>query len=150
MTSFSENSLISFLIKAKRNTYAAKGVESESSRPSSHDLHFTEGDFLYIDSFLGGEKFSGEEAVFYKSSPLWAMNYSGRVISNEFSGDFLKLSLMNPPKEMPFRGPEFFSQDDYTYKNECSGEFEWFQGYEQIFYSKKFIYECFYHGGIVK
>lgn len=55
--------LCKFLVKAKMNTYAGKGAKSESSRPNSNDYKFEEEDFLYIDTYLGVEYFSGEEAV---------------------------------------------------------------------------------------
>ena len=36
---------------------------------------------------------------------------------------------------------------DYTYHCKVEGEFVWFQGYEEIFYQKEKIYECYFHGG---
>ena len=53
--------LIEFLIRAKKATYAGKGAETTSSRTKSHDLKYTEGDLMYYDTYLGGEKFAGEE-----------------------------------------------------------------------------------------
>jgi len=82
--------LKNFLCKAKRNTYAAHGPETEPSRIGSHDLQYKEGGFSYLDSYFGGEKFIGEEVLYIDSIPFWAMNYSGRVLRNDFSGDFLK------------------------------------------------------------
>lgn len=143
------NKLISFLIKAKRNTYAGHGSECTESRPKSHDLQFTEDDFFYYDTYLGSEKFSGEEAVWKNETPIWSMNYYGRVIAEHFSGDFLKEALFNVPYEKPFRGPEIFTQGDYTYHCKVDGDFEFFQGYEDIFYLDKKIYELYFHGGII-
>ena len=77
------------------------------------------------------------------------MNYYGRVISDSFSGDFLKEALFNVPATKPFRGPEHFSKDNYTYKCKVDGSFEYFQGYEEIFYFDKKIYELHFHGGII-
>ena len=51
--------IIQFLIRAKCATYAGKGAETASSRPSSHDLEYREGDLMYLDTFLGGERFAG-------------------------------------------------------------------------------------------
>ena len=144
-----QNKLISFLIKAKRNTYAGHGNEVDSCRPSSHDLQFGEGDLFYYDTFLGGEKFSGEEAVWKNGTPIWSMNYYGRVIGEHFSGDFLKEALFNVPFEKPFRGPEIFTQGDYTYHCKVDGNFDFFHGYEDIFYLDKKIYELYFHGGII-
>ena len=44
---------------------------------------------------------------------------------------------------------EHFSKDNYTYKCNWTGTFECFQGYEEIFYLDKKIYELHFHGGII-
>ncbi len=142
--------IIDFLIRAKKATYAGKGAETTPSRPSSHDLEYSEGEMLYYDTYLGGSNFAGEEAVWINGTPYWSMNYAGRVIGNNFSGDFLKAALLNVPFEKPFRGPELFAEGDYVYKCSVDGDFEWFQGREVILYKSVEIYECFFHGGIIK
>jgi hypothetical protein len=68
---------------------------------------------------LGGKKFSGQKALF------------------------------NVPFEKPFRGPEKFVQDDYTYYCKVVGDFEFFEGHEEIIYLDKKIYELNFHGGII-
>lgn len=142
--------IIQFLIRAKRATYAGKGAETASSRPSSHDLEYREGDLMYLDTFLGGERFAGEEALWTGDVPYWSMNYVGRVTGTPFSGDFLKEALLRVPFEKPFRGPQEYSDGDYTYKCEVSGDFEWFQGYETIEYRGAVIYDCYFHGSTIK
>lgn len=142
--------IISFLIEAKKRTYAGKGGESVSSRPCSHDLAYSDGEYMYYDTYLGGEKFSGEEAVWLSGNPIWSMNYAGRVTGENFSGDFLKEALLNVPADKPFRGPELYSSGNYTYKCSVNGNFEWFQGYETIHLNGMNIYECYFHGSIIK
>lgn len=142
--------IIQFLMRAKRATYAGKGAETASSRPSSHDLEYREGDLMYLDTFLGGERFAGEEALWIGEVPYWSMNYVGRVTGTLFSGDFLKEALLRVPFEKPFRGPQEYSDGDYTYKCEVSGDFEWFQGYETIEYRGAVIYDCYFHGSTIK
>ena len=142
--------IIQFLIRAKCATYAGKGAETASSRPSSHDLEYREGDLMYLDTFLGGERFAGEEALWTRDVPYWSMNYVGRVTGASFSGDFLKEALLRVPFEKPFRGPQEYSDGDYTYKCEVSGDFEWFQGYETIEYRGAVIYDCYFHGSTIK
>ncbi len=88
-----DKSLLEFLIKAKRATYAGKGAEIASSRKMSHDLNFEDGDYMYYDTYLGTAKFAGEEALWISGIPYWSMNYIGRVIGDNFSGDFLKEAL---------------------------------------------------------
>ena len=61
-----DKKVIEFLIKAKRKTYAGKGSETVSSREKSHDLVYRENNFMYYDTYLGGEKFAGEEAFLLK------------------------------------------------------------------------------------
>lgn len=142
--------IVPFLIRAKQATYSAGGPETSSSRPASHDLVYEEGAYYYYDTYLGGQNFSGEEAVWYNQVPVWSMNYSGRVTGENFSGDFLKEALHHVPVETPFRGPAIYHKGDYHYHCNTEGEFVWFQGYEEIFYMDQKIYECYYHGGVVK
>lgn len=144
------NEITGFLVRAKKKTYAGKGSESERTRPCSHDLKYREGDFLYIDTYLGGEMFSGEEAVWLKDQPVYAMNYSGRVLDEPFSSDFLKAALLLVPEEMPFRGPKVFQEQENLYRCSVNGTTDWFQGYEEIYYRQSKVYECYFHGGRVK
>lgn len=80
----------------------------------------------------------------------YAMNYMGRVLDQNFSGDFLKEALRQANKKMPFRGPEHYQSGQYIYKCNVVGDFTWFQGYEEIFYNNIKVYECFFHGGLMK
>ena len=143
------DALIDFLLRAKRATYAAKSGTVASSRPASHDLGYQEGDYAYLDTYLGGQCFSGEEAVWIKGVPAWAMNYTGRVTDEGFSGDFLKEALMHVPKEYPFRGPLCYQQGNHMYHAVIQGGFDWFSGVEEIFFEGRKVYECLFHGGIV-
>ncbi len=138
--------MVSFLCRAKKSTYAAHGAEVSPSRPNSHDLTFQEGDYTYYDTYLGGERFSGEEAVWKLGQPIWAMNYSGRVLGEGFSGDFLKEALYLVPEDCPFRGPFLYQNGDYSYHCIVNGDVDWFQGYEEIFLLKQKVYECYFHG----
>ena len=145
-----DSSIVSFLIKAKRATYAGKGAETAPSRINSHDLVCREGDYLYYDTYLGGEKFAGEEALWISGIPYWSMNYIGRVTGEHFSGDFLKEALLRVPEDNPYRGPREYTDGDYTYRCETDGDFEWFQGKETIACQGQMIYECRFHGGLIR
>ena len=142
--------IIRFLIKAKQATYAGKGAETAPSRIKSHDLVFREGDYLYFDTYLGGDRFAGEEALWISEVPVWSMNYAGRVTGAPFSGDFLKEALLHVPEETPYRGPKEYSSGDYTYRCDADGSFDWFHGTETIEYQGNLIYECRFHGGAIK
>lgn len=141
--------IISFLIRAKRATYAGRGAETLPSRPNSHDFLFAEDDLKYIDTYIGGVRFSGEEALWRDNAPFWAMNYIGRVLADGFSGDFLKEALLLVPKEIPYRGPSEYVNNGFTYRCAVEGDFDWFSGQEEIFKDELKIYECTFHGGSI-
>lgn len=148
--SFTDEKVIDFLIRAKKSTYAGKGDETKPSRPNSHDLEYIEDDLKYIDTYLGGKQFSGEEALWKNNVPFWAMNYTGRVLSEEFSGNFLKEVLRLVTKDNPYRGPIIYQRGQYKYHCIINGDFKWFQGYEEIYYNNSKTYECFFHGGKIE
>ncbi|MCM1253825.1 MAG: DUF5680 domain-containing protein [Clostridium sp.] len=142
--------IIDFLILAKRNTYAAKKNQVESCRTASCDFYYKDDNgYEYYDTYLGGERFVGEEAVWFQRAPVWGMNYAGRVIGQHFDGDFLKDALLSMPYHYPFRGAEIYRRGSYCYHCKVDGTFGWFQGYEDIFYQDDKIYECHFHGGEV-
>ncbi|MBQ1591241.1 MAG: helix-turn-helix transcriptional regulator [Treponema sp.] len=144
------NELIEFRLEANVNTYAAFMNEVQSTRLDSHDFRYQNGDYVYHDTYVGGEQFAGEEAVWKGGKSLYAMNYLGRVLSKEFSGNFLKDALRHADKKMPYRGPEHYEDGEYIYKCSVNGNFEWFQGYEEIFWREKKVYECYFHGGLTR
>lgn len=145
-----EHSVIDFLCRAKKKTYSSNGAEATPSRPGSHDLHYTEGELRYIDTYLGGEKFAGEEAMWMENQPFWSMNYAGRILADGFNSDFLKEALSMVPQEYPYRGPLLHQNGVDTYHCVVTGDFEWFQGYEEIFCNGNKVYECMLHGGSIK
>ena len=142
--------LIEFRLEANVNTYAAYMNETESTRLDSHDFTYSNGLYTYHDTYVGGEQFAGEEAVWYDGKSQYAMNYVGRVLSQRFSGDFLKEALRMADINMPYRGPEHYQSGQYTYRCNVAGDFTWFQGYEEIFCENEKVYECYFHGGIMK
>ena len=148
ITNLSE--ITEFLVRAKHNTYAGKGHEVKASRPQSHDYSYEEELYQYYDTYLGGERFAGEEAVWHGDNPVWSMNYVGRVVGNHFDLDFLREALNHVQEKAPFRGPEIYTKGDYHYHCKVDGDFGWYQGYEEIFYENEKVYECYFHGGILK
>ena len=145
-----DKNIIAFLIKAKQATYAGKGAETTSSREKSHDLIFEDGDLMYYDTYLGGSKFAGEEALWISKEPYWSMNYVGRVTGGDFSGDFLKEALLHVPEDKPFRGPKQYVSGDYRYDCDVEGDIEWFWGKETISFKGVQVYECLFHGGLIE
>ncbi|SFU73201.1 DUF5680 domain-containing protein [Butyrivibrio sp. INlla21] len=78
---------------------------------------------------------------------------STRYTSHDFvyeSGDFLKEALLHADKNMPYRGPEMYKSGEFTYRCRVTGDFTWFQGFEEIYLDDKKVYECVFHGGLMK
>lgn len=142
--------LIAFRLEANVNTYAAFMNETQSTRLDSHDFRYENGDYVYHDTYVGGEQFAGQEAIWQNQKAVYAMNYSGRVLHENFSGNFLKEALRAANYNMPYRGPEYYQSGEYTYKSNVTGDFTWFQGYEEIYWLNERVYECYFHGGILK
>jgi len=145
-----QSEFVQFLIQAKKNTYAGDGTLSAPSRPASKDLMFKQGDYLYIDTYLGSLDFIGEEAVWYRQEPLWAMNYYGMMLTDVVPEGFsqcLKGALLNAPLDAPFRGPNHFQEGVFEYTCQWKGDLDQFVGTEQIFNSGKAIYQLTFHGG---
>lgn len=143
--------LLSFVLNAKKHTYAAKKKEEEHPcRIGFHDVTYKEEGYWYLDSYAGGQQFIGEEVAGEGEENAWAMNYAGRTLADSFSGDFLKEALLKCSMEHPFRGPALYQKGDYTYHCSTEGEFAWFSGKEEIFYKGNKVYECSFHGGLLR
>lgn len=144
---------ISFLLRAKKATYAAGDAGTvQPSRTRSHDLAYREGDLSYLDTYLGGFAFIGEEAVWKDGTPVWGMNYYGSMTISEIPdgfGDFLKLALRQVPEDAPYRGPTRFEEGQYTYFCRWQGNLERFSGDESITLDGKEIYVLYFHGGTI-
>ena len=112
---------IDFMLKAKKATYAKKEGKTVSSRPNSHDYQYQENEYLY-----------------------------GKVLDEAFSGDFLKEALLLVDRISPFRGPALYTNGNYTYHCSYDGDYEFFNGKEEIYYNNIKVYECLFHGGSVK
>ncbi len=143
---------VSFLIKAKKATYASGLVYPQSSRPGSRGMQYEEEPYLYIDSYLGEFNFIGEEAVWENKKYIWGMNYYGKMLVDHLPEGFLKFlqtALMQIPAEAPFRGPEHFVQGEYTYTCFWSGALDYFWGQEKITLKGNSVYQLLFHGGDV-
>lgn len=144
------DSLICFIVKAKKETYASKKGKVDSLRTGSHDYIFRDGEYTYCDSFFGSSFFSGQEIVYKKDQAIWSMNYYGQVLDDHFSGDFLKEALLQVNNEYPYRGIELYNKGEYTYTLAVEGNINSFSGHEKIYYRSDKIYECLFHGGMLK
>ena len=66
--------LIAFRLEANVNTYAAYMNETESTRYDSHDFSYSRGPYTYHDTYVGGEQFAGQEAIWLNGKIQYAMN----------------------------------------------------------------------------
>lgn len=145
--------LVRFLVRAKKNTYAAGIAPTGSSGPGSHDLFYDEEPYLYIDTYLGGFHFIGEEAVWESGTAAWGMNYYGRMVRKDIPegfSPFLKAALLQVPEARPFRGPEKFSDDGFVYRCSSEGSLTQFNGEEEILLNGDLVYKLMFHGGEIK
>ncbi|MCM1500440.1 MAG: DUF5680 domain-containing protein [Clostridium sp.] len=138
-----------FLVRAKNNTYITGENETMPSQPASHDFRYEDGNYLYMDTYLGGQKFSGGERVWVSGQAVWAMNYYGQSLKENFDIAFLKEVLSHVSVAMPFRGPEFYQKGDYMYQCQVQGDFECFTGEERIYCRQEKVFICTFHGGII-
>ncbi len=60
---------------------------------------------------------------------------------------FLKEALLLVSTSYPYTGPLVYDNGMYKYHCIVNGDFNWFDGYEEIFYEEEKIYECRFHGG---
>lgn len=154
---------VAFLITAKHHTYAAQGGEDAmvaSLLPGSRQLEYRDGQLLYRDIYFGNEYFAGQETIYYDTSPVWSMVYSGGGLRNVPPSvravvdmpqvyTFLQAALRHTPVEHPYRGPVSWEQGDLIYNNEIHGDLERFWGMEAVRYQDVAVYQLHYSGGIL-
>src|SRR4051794_16643448 len=109
--------LISFLLTAKRATYAAQ--RDDASVPAqlhgAKQLEYRDGPYFYRDIYFGMEMFTGMETVYHWDQPLWAMSYGGGVINISDREQirsiyaFLREALRLGSEEAPYRGPDVWN-----------------------------------------
>ncbi len=152
------NDLYSFLVEAKRQTYANENIKKIlSSRRGSFDYEYSNGKMTYHDTYFGGTKFMGEEVVYSADdTPIWGMNYYGVTLNENLSEEAidnaLRPALMQVGEDtiLPVRGPKEYINNEYKYTFEISGDLDYFDGIETISKGHEKIYVLKCHGGIIK
>ena len=153
---FSLEDLNAFVVEAKAATYVGNGEKAESCRPGSHDLIFEKTPFFYLDSYFGGSDFIGQEVVYYKGKPIWAMNYYGRILAPDLitaaeAGKMIKESLSKMyAEESRFLGGFEHVAGSLHYTDTSQGKVSSFMGKEWISRDNAKVYELDYHGGLIK
>ncbi len=144
-----------FLTKAKRSTYAAGGDNAGVTLlDGATELTYFEPPLVYRDRYYGWDPFSGEEVIQENGQVIWLMNYYGFCIQGETMPSqvysFLVKALGKITPEKPFRGPNAWSEGDWSYRCRSIGNVHGFRGSENIQYRQKHVYFLRFHGGDIK
>jgi len=157
-----KKSLLEFIAKAHRNTYAAPfEIKSKYKCKTPilikhKDYDLADGDWRYHDSYAGSEWAPGREVVFFQDLPIWCMSYQGQTIENlskdfvEKTFEFLKMALQNFDNNTPFRGPKKFKKGDYEYTFKFKGDYQYFTGREAVKYKGKKVFFQDVMGTLIK
>lgn len=148
----------SFLIEAKKQTYANESVEKmQSSRLNSKDYEYKKENMTYHDTYFGGTRFIGEEVIYFDNNPLWGMNYYGvtldETLGEEAMDNALRPALMRVGEDkdiIPIRGPKEFINGEFRYLFDVIGDINNFNGVETIYKNNVKIYELKCTGGLIK
>ncbi|MBN1285823.1 MAG: hypothetical protein JXB47_10530 [Anaerolineae bacterium] len=149
----SRETLIAFLLDAKRATYASPDSRAKVAPvlPGSQQLEYREGALFYRDIYFGFDFFAGQETVYHDDAPFWSMGYAGGLLDPTIDAvpvyAFLGEALRQVRPERPYRGPEELRKGAYLYTDESHGEVERFWGIETIRYEGRAVYELRYAGG---
>ena len=144
-----------FIVEAKRATYVGGGLADAPSRTGAHDLVFRQGDWLYRDSYFGGSDFLGQEVVWFRQQPLWAMNYYGYILRADLidaarAGATIKAALSAMYAEGRFLGGFEWSGPHGRYVDLSTGDVTHFKGREAIVVDAAEAYALDYFGGLIK
>jgi len=155
VSTLSLSELNDFIVRAKAATYVGGGAKIAACRPGAHDLKFSDGDWVYLDSYFGGTDFIGQEAVWFTGEAAWAMNYYGYILKAELispaqAGQIIKASLSRMYTEARFLGGFQHSLDEFNYFDTSQGAVDHFTDREWIERAGVKVYELVYHGGLVR
>ena len=149
--------LAKFLIEAKTKGGYGFGKEIKPWRKGFKELEYRKGNFYYRDSYSGHFFAPGQEVVYYKNKPVWAMAYSGGM-NFKYHGNakfalevfgFLRKALAKMPLSKPFRGPAKLKIGDFVYTSKLAGNIKDFSGIEKINYKGKEVFKQYYIGGLI-
>lgn len=149
--------LRSFLFKTNQNGYAGGAKEVAPQRPGFHEIEYKEGDWYFRDSYAGHYFAPGQEVVYLKDNPVWAMAYAGGMTFDKHGDNkldkltytFLRKALLAMDPKMPFRGPEHFEEGDFCYYSELTGDIDDFAGNEYIEFKGEVVFSQNFIGGLI-
>ena len=143
-----DRKILDFLAEAKKMAREAGRIgKIEPKHPNAYDFEYKKDDLTYYDSCFGSGKFVGVMAIWKKDLPIWAMNYTGRIVALGAKEGFLNAALEQMDEEMPLRGPESYKDGEYEYNCNVEGDMKWFSGREEMLCNGKLVYEMSFSGG---
>jgi hypothetical protein len=150
-----EKLLTEIIVRAKAATYVGDGAKVPSSRVGSHDLSWSQGEWRYLDSYFGGRDFLGQETLWLRQEPVWAMNYYGYIkrpslIDAQSAGETIKAALSTMYREGRFLGGWTWKGSHGDYVDESEGDATHFHGREIILVGGVEAYCLDYFGGLIR
>jgi len=147
--------LNSIIVRAKAATYVGGGTPANSSRRGSHDLTWSDGEWSYLDSYFGGTDFAGQETLWFRGEPVWAMNYYGTIrrpdlIDAARAGATVKAALSSMYRQGRFLGGFQWAGAHGQYVDRSAGDASHFHGREAILVGGLEAYALDYFGGLIK
>jgi hypothetical protein len=147
--------LNAFIVAAKAACYVGKGAQARASRKGAHDLTFGDGPFEYRDSYFGGTDFLGQETVWHRTNPIWAMNYYGRILRDDLidadqGALVIRTALSAMYAEDRFLDGFHQTVGSFDYHDENTGDVHSFFGVERIVLNGVKVYQLDYHGGMIR
>jgi len=133
--------------------YTDPSVKYTDNKRGGKILTLEQDEWKYEDEFYGGEPYSGNETLWYKSKDVFRCVYWGKVIDGVNFSDiynFLRKALkIGPTGSCVHRGPECFTSADgeSTYTNTCAGTVEEFVQTERIYIKDREVYLAHFIGG---
>lgn len=142
------------IVAAKSASYVGGGGSAAPSRTGSHDLRWQNARWSYLDSYLGGTDFHGQEVVWHDEVPVWAMSYYGAVLRPELidgarAGLVITAALKAMYSEGRFLGGFELATEHGTYVDSSRGDVTRFHGREVIRVEGAEAYALDYFGGLV-
>ena len=148
------DNLNNVIVRAKAASYVAGGAKAEPSRRGSHDLIWIDGEWEYRDSYFGGTNFIGQEVLWFRQAPYWAMNYYGVIcrpdlIDGERAGSTIMSALSTMYRTGRFLGGFEWVGEYGTYIDKSEGDARNFHGREVIMVDSEEAYALHYCGGVI-
>lgn len=148
------------IVRFKKEAYAANG-EYKTTPNRTKRFESQMNGWQFSDEYEGDACFAGRESlskILPLRTPVWTMNYYGRVLYEEIPKEtvfaFLREALKAVPIDLPFRGPKKFYDEGFPnlgyHNNLIDGkDVAYANGIETIWLRGYHIYKGRWSGGLV-